>query len=127
MFGNYFQENLAALIRMNQAFMAGFIIECIGRGTHPKNVDQVIAKRISERVHSLGEALNSDLPKTLDASACEIVATLMDLTRDHIALADLMPHFPVELRDEIKGAGSAYLTELVSFVQDFENGNLDNE
>jgi hypothetical protein len=113
---NYFQENLAALIRMNQTFVAGFVMECLRHDIHPKQVDAVITERVVERVRYLSETLREGVPASMDATACEIVAALMDLTRDHIALADLVPQFSVELRDAIRFAGMKYEEELVDFV-----------
>jgi hypothetical protein len=120
---NEFQENLLALLRVTQHFVASFLIVCVKTDTSPHEVDEAETQRIIKSVEYLtdiGTDKGGPLPTSLNPTACEIIAALMDLTRGHQHIARLAVNFPETIKTAIDEAGSEVLNELAAFVKKYD-------
>ena len=119
---NGFHENLAALMRMTHAFSVNFMVACLNTETNPHEVDETLTMRIVNRMEYLTEnaANDSQVPDNMNGTACEIIASLMDITRDQASLASLAPNFTDEYREAFRDAQDEIVVNLVEFVKRYD-------
>lgn len=119
---NGFHENLAVLMRMTHAFSTNFMLACLNTETNPHEVDETLTARIVNRMEYLSEnaANDSQVPDSMDATACEIIASLMDITRDQASLANLAPNFTDEYREAFRDAQDEIVVNLVEFMKRYD-------